>query len=182
LYFYDLKGTVMRHVISVILQNEVGALTRMTGLFSTRGYNIESLNVAPTDDANLSRVTLVITGSDEAIAQLNSQLSKLVDVVGINDMTLGAHFERELLIIKIKPNKDPKEEIFLVIEEYKAEILDNSINSFTIQLTGAREIIDNFVDKVTVLGDVQALARSGSVAVSKGEIILSSYANQNLSS
>jgi|TARA_B110000444_G_C18810200_1_gene582140 acetolactate synthase I/III small subunit len=182
LYFYDLKGTVMRHVISVILQNEVGALTRMTGLFSTRGYNIESLNVAPTDDANLSRVTLVITGSDEAIAQLNSQLSKLVDVVGINDMTLGAHFERELLIIKIKPNNDPKEEIFSVIEEYKAEILDDSKNSFTIQLTGARGIIDNFVDKLTVLGDVQALARSGSVAVSKGEIILSSYANQNLSS
>ena len=106
----------MRHVISVILQNEVGALTRMTGLFSTRGYNIESLNVAPTDDANLSRVTLVITGSDEAIAQLNSQLSKLVDVVGINDMTLGAHFERELLIIKIKLTQKTKEKVYTAIK------------------------------------------------------------------
>jgi acetolactate synthase-1/3 small subunit len=172
----------MRHVISVILQNEVGALTRMTGLFSTRGYNIESLNVAPTDDVNLSRVTLVIEGSDEAIAQLNSQLSKLVDVVGINDMTLGAHFERELLIIKIKPNKDSMEELLAVIDSYSAEILDDSMNSFTIQLTGAREIIDDFVGKIPLLGDVHALARSGSVAVTKGEITLSSYANQNLSS
>lgn len=172
----------MRHVISVILQNEVGALTRMTGLFSTRGYNIESLNVAPTDDVNLSRVTLVIEGSDEAIAQLNSQLSKLVDVVGINDMSLGAHFERELLIIKIKPNKDSMEELLAVIDSYSAEILDDSMNSFTIQLTGAREIIDDFVGKIPLLGDVHALARSGSVAVTKGEITLPSYANQNLSS
>ena len=85
----------MRHVISVILQNEVGALTRMTGLFSTRGYNIESLNVAPTEDKNLSRVTLVISGSNDAIEQLNSQLSKLVDVVGINNMSFGEHFDRE---------------------------------------------------------------------------------------
>lgn len=150
----------MRHVISVILQNEVGALTRMTGLFSTRGYNIESLNVAPTDDVNLSRVTLVIEGSDEAIAQLNSQLSKLVDVVGINDMTLGAHFERELLIIKIKLNKDSMEELLAVIDSYSAEILDDSMNSFTIQLTGAREIIDDFVGKIPLLGDVHADRKS----------------------
>ena len=172
----------MRHVISVILQNEVGALTRMTGLFSTRGYNIESLNVAPTDDVNLSRVTLVITGSDGAIAQLNSQLSKLVDVVGINDMTLGDHFERELLIIKIKLTQKTKEKVYTAIKEYNAEVLDNSMDSFTIQLTGAREIIDNFIGVITTLGVIQALARSGSVSVTKGEIILSSYANQNLSS
>ena len=92
----------MRHVISVLLQNEVGALTRMTGLFSSRGYNIESLNVAPTDDPMVSRVTLVISGSDAAIAQLNTQLAKLVDVVNIHDMTLGDHFERELAIVKLK--------------------------------------------------------------------------------
>ena len=92
----------MRHVISVLLQNEVGALTRMTGLFSTRGYNIDSLNVAPTDNPAVSRVSLVISGSDAAIAQLNTQLAKLVDVVNIHDMTLGDHFERELLIVKLK--------------------------------------------------------------------------------
>ena len=91
----------MRHVISVLLQNEVGALTRMTGLFSTRGYNIDSLNVAPTENSLVSRVTLVISGSDEAIAQLNSQLGKLVDVLYIHDMTLDKYFEYELVIIKI---------------------------------------------------------------------------------
>ena len=92
----------MRHAISVLLQNEVGALTRMTGMFSSRGYNIETLNVAPTYDPRVSRVTLVISGSDAAIAQLNAQLAKLVDVVNIHDMTLGEHFERELAIVKIK--------------------------------------------------------------------------------
>lgn len=171
----------MRHVISVILQNEVGALTRMTGLFSTRGYNIESLNVAPTDDKNLSRVTLVVRGSNEAIEQLNSQLSKLIDVVGINDMTQGDHFERELLIVKIKINSESQQEINHLISEFNAVILDDSIESYTIQLTGNIEEIDGFVLKISTLGTIQAVARSGSVSVSKGKIILSSYANKNLS-
>ncbi len=172
----------MRHVISVILQNEVGALTRMTGLFSTRGYNIESLNVAPTDDINLSRVTLVITGSDEAIAQLNSQLSKLVDVIGINDMTKGEHFERELLIIKIKISLGSEKDILNLVEEYGAEVLDNSLQSYTIEFTGDIKKIDDFINDVIAFGDLQAIARSGSVSVSKGEIILSSYAHNALSS
>ena len=172
----------MRHVISVILQNEVGALTRMTGLFSTRGYNIESLNVAPTDDINLSRVTLVITGSDEAIAQLNSQLSKLIDVVGINDMTKGEHFERELLIIKIRISSGLEEGILNFVEEFGAEILDNSLESYTIELTGDIKRIDEFITGVVAFGDLQAIARSGSVSVSKGKIILSSYAHNTLSS
>ena len=172
----------MRHVISVILQNEVGALTRMTGLFSTRGYNIESLNVAPTDDINLSRVTLVITGSDEAIAQLNSQLSKLIDVVGINDMTKGEHFERELLIIKIRISSGLEEGILNFVEEFGAEILDNSLESYTIELTGDIKRIDEFITGVVVFGELKAIARSGSVSVSKGEIILSSYAHNTLSS
>tara|TARA_B100000959_G_scaffold277169_1_gene333196 strand:- start:8015 stop:8533 length:519 start_codon:yes stop_codon:yes gene_type:complete len=172
----------MRHVISVILQNEVGALTRMTGLFSTRGYNIESLNVAPTDDINLSRVTLVITGSDEAIAQLNSQLSKLVDVVGINDMTKGEHFERELLIIKIRISSGYEEGILNFVEKFGAEILDNSPESYTIELIGDIKRIDEFISSVVAFGDLQAIARSGSVSVSKGEIILSSYAHNALSS
>ena len=92
----------MRHAISGLLQNEVGALTRLTGMFSTRGYNIETLNVAPTYDPRVSRVTLVVTGSDAAIAQLNAQLAKLVDVVNIHDMTLGEHFEREIAMVKVK--------------------------------------------------------------------------------
>ena len=171
----------MRHVISVILENEVGALTRMTGLFSTRGYNIESLNVAPTEDKNLSRVTLVISGSNDAIEQLNSQLSKLVDVVGINNMSLGEHFERELLIVKVKIDAKSNNKIQELSQNFNAEILDRSPNSFTIQLTAEIEIIDDFVLQISEIGDLQAVARSGSVSVSKGEITLTSYANKSLS-
>tara|TARA_Y100001935_G_C17150332_1_gene430143 strand:- start:294 stop:812 length:519 start_codon:yes stop_codon:yes gene_type:complete len=171
----------MRHVISVILENEVGALTRMTGLFSTRGYNIESLNVAPTEDENLSRVTLVISGSNDAIEQLNSQLSKLVDVVGINNMSLGEHFERELLIVKVKIDAKSNNKIRELSQNFNAEILDRSPNSFTIQLTAEIKIIDDFILQISKIGDFQAVARSGSVSVSKGEITLTSYSNKSLS-
>lgn len=169
----------MRHVISVLLQNEVGALTRMTGLFSTRGYNIESLNVAPTDDATISRVTLVITGSDGAIAQLNTQLAKLVDVVNIHDMTLGEHFERELAIIKLKLTTGGYARVLDLARKYGAEVLDDSQVSYTLQLTGRLEVIDRFIAEVATIGRIAAVARSGSVAVSKGEVTLSSYARMH---
>ena len=166
----------MRHVISVLLQNEVGALTRMTGLFSSRGYNIESLNVAPTDDPAVSRVTLVIAGSDAAIAQLNTQLAKLVDVVNIHDMTLGDHFERELAIVKLKLATGGYAKVLTLAGKFGAEILDDSQDSCTVQLTGRLAEIDEFIESVALIGDVAAVARSGSVAVSKGEVTLSSYA------
>ncbi len=166
----------MRHVISVLLQNEVGALTRMTGLFSNRGYNIDSLNVAPTDDPTVSRVTLVIIGPDSAIAQLNTQLAKLVDVVNIHDMTLGDHFERELAILKLKLATGGYAKVLILAKKYGADILDDSQNSCTIQLTGRLAEIDEFVEAAGLIGEVSAIARSGSVAVSKGEITLSSYA------
>ena len=166
----------MRHVISVLLQNEVGALTRMTGLFSSRGYNIESLNVAPTDDPTVSRVTLVISGSDAAIAQLTSQLAKLVDVVNIHDMTLGDHFERELAIVKLKLAARGKAQVLTLARKFGAEILDDSQASCTVQLTGSPADIDTFIESVASIGEVAAVARSGSVAVSKGEVTLSSYA------
>jgi acetolactate synthase-1/3 small subunit len=165
----------MRHVISVLLQNEVGALTRMTGLFSSRGYNIESLNVAPTDDPAVSRVTLVISGSDAAIAQLNTQLAKLVDVVNIHDMTLGDHFERELAIVKLKLTTGGYAKVLALASKYGAEVLDDSQVSCTVQLTGRLAEIDNFIKSAASIGEVSAVARSGSVAVSKGEVTLSSY-------
>ena len=170
----------MRHVISVLLQNEVGALTRMTGLFSSRGYNIESLNVAPTNDALVSRVTVVISGSDAAIAQLNTQLAKLVDVVNIHDMTIGEHFERELVILKLKLQANGYEKVRELAREYGAEVLDDSVMSCTVQLTGKLSEIDAFIDAVSSTGELSAVARSGSVAVSKGEVTLSSYARQHL--
>ena len=170
----------MRHVISVLLQNEVGALTRMTGLFSTRGYNIDSLNVAPTDEPTVSRVTLVVSGSDWAIAQLNSQLAKLVDVVNIHDMTLGEHFERELAIIKLKLATGGLAKIILLAKEYGAEVLDEAQSSCTVQLTGRLSEVDQFIAYAAEIGTLSAVARSGSVAVSKGEVTLSSYAQHHL--
>ena len=171
---------MMRHAISVLLQNEVGALTRLTGMFSSRGYNIETLNVAPTYDARVSRVTLVITGSDSAIAQLNAQLAKLVDVVNIHDMTLGEHFERELAIVKVKLATGGLEKAALVAQRRGAEMLDEDANSCTLQLTGTVEEVDAFVDEVAEVGEISAVARSGSVAVSKGEVTLTSFDRQHL--
>ena len=169
----------MRHVISVLLQNEVGALTRMTGMFSNRGYNIETLNVAPTDDPQVSRVTVVIIGSEAAIAQVNTQLAKLVDVVNIHEMTLGEHFERELAIFKMKLQKGGYEKIIALAEIYGAEILDDAEVSCTIQLNGNPAEIDEFAKAAVIIGELSAVARSGSVAVSKGEITLSSYARHH---
>lgn len=165
----------MRHVISVLLENEVGALTRMTGLFSTRGYNIDSLSVAPTNDPAVSRVTVVTRGSDAAIAQVMGQLGKLVDVVNIHDMTLGEHFERELVIVKFKLETGELDEVLALCKEFGAELLDDAQASCTVQLTGRIAEVDAFVAAAGRIGRLQAVARSGSVAVSKGEVTLSSY-------
>tara|TARA_R110002049_G_scaffold263117_1_gene439289 strand:+ start:2406 stop:2927 length:522 start_codon:yes stop_codon:yes gene_type:complete len=170
----------MRHAISVLLENEVGALTRMTGMFSSRGYNIESLNVAPTNDERLSRVTLVVSGSDAAISQLNVQLAKLVDVVNIHDMTLGEHFERELAIVKLKLGTGGFAKAMVLAKEHGAEILDDAQISYTLQLTGRVSEVDAFVAAAADVGEISAVARSGSVAVSKGEVTLSSYDRQQL--
>lgn len=169
----------MRHVISVLLQNEVGALTRMTGLFSTRGYNIDSLNVAPTDDPTVSRVTLVVSGSDDAIAQLNTQLAKLVDVVNIHDMTLGDHFEQELAIVKMKLPPGKAADVASLVEEFGAKILDDAEISCTVQIMGRPAQVDDFVVAAAKIGKLAAVARSGSVAVSRGEVTLSTYAQQH---
>lgn len=165
----------MRHAISVLLENEVGALTRITGMFSSRGYNIDTLNVAPTNDATVSRVTLVVSGSDAAIAQLNTQLAKLVDVVNIHDMTLGDHFERELAIVKLKLATGGLAGAMALARKFGAEILDDSQLSCTLQLTGRVGDIDAFVEGAEEVGEIAAVARSGSVAVSKGEVTLSTF-------
>ena len=167
----------MRHAISVLLQNEVGALTRMTGMFSSRGYNIETLNVAPTYDPRVSRVTLVVSGSDAAIAQLNAQLAKLVD---IHDMTLGEHFERELAIVKVKLGTGGLAQAMAVVKRFDAEMLDEATNSCTMQLTGPVATVDEFVDALAEVGEISAVARSGTVAVSKGEVTLTSFDRQHL--
>lgn len=170
----------MRHAISVLLENEVGALTRVTGMFSSRGYNIESLNVAPTNEPTVSRVTLVVSGSDAAIGQLNTQLAKLVDVVNIHDMTLGAHFEKELAIIKLKLATGGLALAMKLAKDFNAEILDDAQTSCTFQLTGSVGDIDSFIEAASDVGQISAVARSGSVAVSKGEVTLSTYDRNHL--
>lgn len=170
----------MRHAISVLLQNEVGALTRLTGMFSSRAYNIETLNVAPTYDPRVSRVTLVVSGSDAAIAQLNAQLAKLVDVVNIHDMTLGEHFELELAIVKVKLGTGGLTRALTLVKKFGAEILDEAQISCTMQLTGPVKDVDAFIADAASIGEISAVARSGTVAVSKGEVTLTSFDRQHL--
>jgi acetolactate synthase-1/3 small subunit len=152
----------------------------MTGMFSSRGYNIETLNVAPTYDPRVSRVTLVVTGSDAAIAQLNAQLAKLVDVVNIHDMTLGEHFQRELAIVKVKLGTGGLAKALSLAKRFNAEMLDEDSNSCTMQLTGSVDEVDEFVGEAAQFGDISAVARSGTVAVSKGEVTLTSFDRQHL--
>ncbi len=170
----------MQHAISVLLQNEVGALTRLTGMFSSRGYNIETLNVAPTYDSQVSRVTMVMSGSDAAIAQLNAQLAKLVDVLNIHDMTLGEHFARELAIVKIKLGHGGLVRVMTLVKRFGAEILDEAEVSCTLQLTGTVNEVDAFIADAADIGKISAVARSGTVAVSKGEVTLTSFDRQHL--
>lgn len=165
----------MRHIISVLLANEVGALTRLTGLFSSRGYNIESLNVAPTNDPGVSRLTMVVYGSDDAISQINNQLGKLVDVVNIHDMTLGEHFESELLILKLRLGVGGVARLEKLAQRYDAEVLDDRPDSYTVRFIGKPEDIDALIQAASEAGELTAVARSGSVAVSRGVVALSSY-------
>jgi acetolactate synthase-1/3 small subunit len=128
----------------------------------------------------VSRVTLVVSGSDAAIAQLNAQLAKLVDVVNIHDMTLGEHFERELAIIKMKLGDGGLDRALAVAGRFDAEMLDEAANSCTMQLTGPVAVVDEFVTAVAAIGEISAVARSGTVAVSKGEVTLTSFDRQHL--
>ena len=164
----------MRHIISVLLQNEAGALSRAAALFSSRGYNIESLCVAPTEDAEISRLTLVTRGSDEVIDQINQQLLKLVDVVNIADMTLDDHIERELLLIKVKVSEDAECSLTDIIQSSGARVLDDSPETFTLELTATNEEMDTFITRVSVCSEILAVVRSGAMAIARGHNILSS--------
>ena len=162
----------MRHIVTILLQNEAGALGRVTGLFSTRGYNIESLNVAPTDDSTVSRLTLVTTGSDEVIAQINKQLAKLVDVVNIVDMTRGDHIERELALIKLSVVDANTAAVQQVVAAHGAHIIDDQAGQYTTELTGGVTAVDDFIDAVRPHAEILALVRTGVMAVARGQPVL----------
>jgi len=163
----------MRHIISILLQNEAGALTRVTSLFSTRGYNIESLSVAPTENPTVSRLTMVSDCSDAVMDQINKQLFKLVDVVNIVDMTVDKHFERELLLMKVRLNADVN--IADILSAAGARVLDSAPENFTVELTGTGVQIDDFMNTLGSKSEILAVVRSGAMAVARGMTKLSSH-------
>jgi acetolactate synthase-1/3 small subunit len=160
--------TNRRHIISILLQNEVGALTRVAGLFSNRGYNIESLNVATTEDPTVSRITLVTTGTEAVLTQIVNQSLKLVDVVNVDDLTRDAHIERELLLIKLKHSNSQGAALHSVIEQVGAKILSDDPASFVIELTDSEARINHFIGIVGNYGEVLEVVRSGALAVLHG--------------
>ena len=161
----------MRHIISILLENESGALSRVAGLFSARGYNIESLTVAPTNDRSLSRMTIVTSGTDEIVEQITKQLNKLVDVVRLSELTESSHVERELLLIKVRAEGTGREEIRSLVDIFRGQIVDVTEKSYIIQLTGDGQKIDAFMN---ALGEhtILEVARSGATGIARGEKVL----------
>ena len=162
----------MRRIISVLMENEPGALSRVVGLFSQRNYNIDSLTVAPTEDQSLSRLTLTTSGDDARIEQITKHLNKIVDVVKLVDLTDGAHIERELMLIKVKATGVQRAEVNRSVDIFRGQVVDLTNNVLSIQLTGTSDKLDAFI---AALGDsvVLEVARTGVSGIARGEKVLS---------
>jgi acetolactate synthase-1/3 small subunit len=161
----------MRHIISLLMENEAGALSRVAGLFSARGYNIESLTVAPTEDPTLSRMTLVTVDSDDVVEQITKQLNKLIEVVKVVDLSDGVHIERELMLVKVRAVDNDREEIKRMVDIFRGRIIDVTDKSYTIELTGTGSKLDAFlntIERSTILETV----RTGASGIGRGERIL----------
>jgi acetolactate synthase-1/3 small subunit len=161
----------MRHIISILMENEPGALSRVVGLFSARGYNIESLTVAPTEDKSLSRMTMVTSGSDEVIEQITKQLNRLIDVVKVVDLTESPYNERELMLIKVRATGKEREEMKRMAEIFRGRIIDVTDKTYTIELTGDGGKLDAFIealDRASILETV----RTGCSGIARGERVL----------
>ena len=161
----------MRHIISLLMENEAGALSRVAGLFSSRGYNIESLTVAATEDPTLSRMTLVTVGSDDVVEQITKQLNKHIEVVKVVDLSDGVHIERELMLIKVRAVGNDREEIKRMADIFRGRIIDVTDKSYTIELTGTGSKLDAFLEAMersTILETV----RTGASGIGRGERIL----------
>jgi acetolactate synthase-1/3 small subunit len=161
----------MRHIISILLENESGALSRVAGLFSARAYNIESLAVAPTEDPTLSRLTLVTSGTDEIVEQIGKQLNKLIDVVKLVDLTEDTHIERELILIKIQATDKSMAEVNHLVDIFHGRIIDKTDTTCTLEVTGNGEKIDAFVDSLSSM-TIYEVVRSGILGISRGEHVL----------
>lgn len=160
----------MRHIISVLLENEAGALSRVANLFSARGYNIEALSVAPTDDPTVSRMTVVTSGTDEVIEQITKQLDKLVDVIKLIDLTRDAHFERELMLVKIDAAGDA-DRLQALIAGAKGQIIDNAGPLYTVELTGESQKLNEFLQQLSRFKLVEVV-RSGPLGIGRGGRLL----------
>jgi acetolactate synthase-1/3 small subunit len=157
----------MRHIIGILLQNEAGALSRVAGLFSSRGYNIESLSVAPTDDPTVSRLTLVTTGSDAVILQITNQVSKLIDVVHIDDMTRGEHIERELVLVKLRIEPARRDGLRGYVVRTGGRVLDPSVDGFVVELLGSEAEVNGFLREIAAQGELLEVVRSGALGISR---------------
>ncbi len=158
----------MRHIISILMENEAGALSRVAGLFSARGYNIESLTVAPTEDASMSRLTLVTRGSEEIIEQITKQLNKLIDVIKLQDLSEGTHIEREILLIKVKAMDNGREEMMRLTDIFRGSIIDVTEQAFTVEVTGTGEKLDAFIEAVDKQLIIETV-RSGVTGIARGD-------------
>ncbi|MGC9457515.1 MAG: acetolactate synthase small subunit [Halothiobacillaceae bacterium] len=157
----------MRHIISILMENESGALSRVAGLFSARGYNIESLSVAPTNDGTLSRLTLVTRGDDQIIEQIVKQLNKLVDVVKVQDMVESPHIERELMLIKVQAVGPGRDEVYRLAEIFRGQVIDVTDGSYTVQMTGPGHKLDAFIEALGAIPVIEVV-RSGALGISRG--------------
>jgi acetolactate synthase-1/3 small subunit len=161
----------MRHILSILLENEAGALSRVVGLFSARGYNIDSLTVSTTEDPTLSRMTIVTHGSDDVIEQITKQLNKLIEVVKVIDLNESEHIERELMLIKVRATGKDREEMKRMADIFRGRIIDVTEKTYTIELTGTSEKLNAFieaVDRAVILETV----RTGASGIGRGERIL----------
>jgi acetolactate synthase-1/3 small subunit len=158
----------MRHVIAILIENEAGALSRVAGLFSARGYNIESLTVAPTEDASLSRMTLVTRGSEDVVEQIIKQLNKLIDVVKLIDLEETVHIERELMLVKVKTTDKMRDELRSVVDIFRGTIIDVTPTSYVIEMTGKSDKLDAFISTIDANSIIEVV-RSGATGISRGE-------------
>ena len=158
----------MRHILSLLMENETGALSRVAGLFSARAYNIESLTVAPTEDPTVSRMTLVTSGSDEVIEQITKHLNKLVDVIKVIDLNDSRHIERELMLIKLKARGENREEIKRLVDIFRGRIIDVTENTYTVEMTGAGDKLDAFINALNN-NVILEVVRSGVSGIARGD-------------
>ncbi|MBN9428053.1 MAG: acetolactate synthase small subunit [Burkholderiales bacterium] len=161
----------MRHIISILMENEPGALSRVVGLFSARGYNIETLTVAPTEDKSLSRMTIVTTGSDDVIEQITKQLNRLIDVVKVVDLTESPYIERELMLIKVRAVGKEREEMKRMADIFRGRIIDVTDKTYTIELTGDGVKLDAFIDALDRVAILETV-RTGASGIARGERVL----------